>query len=65
MKNLQIIYMSFDYKKVIEIIVDTIHKSGVKRNIQIGVLNSYGDAADPFPTWNSLLIIESVTYNGA
>ena len=48
MKNQDIIYMNFDNKKVTEIVIDAMHKTGVKRIIQAGVLSVYGEVAEPF-----------------
>ncbi|WP_236652992.1 NAD(P)H-binding protein [Enterococcus faecalis] len=39
MKQQKIIYMNFDNKKVTEIMIDAMHKTGVKRIIQAGVLS--------------------------
>ena len=40
--------MNFDNKKVTEIVIDAMHKTGVKRIIQAGVLSVYGEVAEPF-----------------
>lgn len=48
MKNQEVIYMNFDNKKVTEIVIDAMYKTGVKRIIQAGVLSVYGEVAEPF-----------------
>lgn len=63
MKNQDVIYMNFDNKKVTEIVIDAMHKTGVKRIIQAGVLSVYGEVAEPFATWNSHMMGEAVAHN--
>ncbi|MDT2640290.1 NAD(P)H-binding protein [Enterococcus dongliensis] len=63
MKNQDIIYMNFDNKKVTEVVIDAMHKTGVKRIIQAGVLSVYGEVAEPFATWNSRMMGGSVAHN--
>lgn len=63
MKNQEVIYMNFDNKKVTEIVIDAMHRAGVKRIIQAGVLSVYGEVAEPFATWNSRMMGGPVAHN--
>lgn len=63
MENQEVIYMNFDNKKVTEIVIDAMHKTGVKRIIQAGVLSVYGEVAEPFAVWNSRMMGGSVAHN--
>ena len=63
MKNQEVIYMNFDNKKVTEIVIDAMYKTGVKRIIQAGVLSVYGEVAEPFAIWNSCMMGGSVAHN--
>ncbi|WP_346767026.1 NAD(P)H-binding protein [Listeria monocytogenes] len=63
MKNQEVIYMNFDNKKVTEIVIDAMHKTGVKRIIQAGVLSVYGEVAEPFATWNSHMMGGPIAHN--
>ncbi len=63
MKNQDVIYMNFDNKKVTEIVIDAMHKTGVKRIIQAGVLSVYGEVSEPFAVWNSRMMGGSVAHN--
>ncbi len=63
MENQDAIYMNFDNKKVTEIVIDAMHKTGVKRIIQAGVLSVYGEVAQPFAIWNSRMMGGAVAYN--
>lgn len=63
MKNQDVIYMNFDHKKVTEIVIDAMHKTGVKRIIQAGVLSVYGEVAEPFSIWNSRMMGGAVAHN--
>ncbi|GEB29880.1 hypothetical protein ECA02_29750 [Enterococcus casseliflavus] len=56
MKNQELIYMNFDNKNVTQIVIDAMHKAGVKRIIQAGVLSVYGEVAEPFAVWNSRMM---------
>lgn len=63
MKNQEVIYMNFDNKKVTEIVIDAMHKTGVKRTIQVGVLSVYGEVTEPFAIWNSRMIGGAVVHD--
>ena len=63
MKNQDAIYMNFDNKKVTEMVIDAIYKTGVKRIIQAGVLSVYGEVTEPFAIWNSRMMGGAVTHN--
>ncbi len=63
MKNQDAIYMNFDNKKVTEIVIDAIYKTGVKRIIQAVVLSVYGEVTEPFAIWNSRMMGGSVAHN--
>lgn len=60
MQNQDIIYMNFDNKKITERVIDAMHKVGVKRIIQAGVLSVYGEVAEPFSTWNTRMMGSSI-----
>ncbi|WP_241655708.1 NAD(P)H-binding protein [Enterococcus casseliflavus] len=63
MKNQEVILINSDNKKVTELLIDAMHKTGVKRIIQAGVLSVYGEVAEPFAVWNNLMMGESVAHN--
>lgn len=63
MQNQEIVYMNFDNKKITETVIEAMHKTGVKRIIQAGVLSVYGEVAEPFATWNSRMMGGSVAHN--
>ncbi|MBO1097685.1 saccharopine dehydrogenase [Enterococcus casseliflavus] len=63
MKNQEVIYINSDNKKVTELLIDAMHKTGVKRIIQAGVLSVYGEVAEPFAVWNSRVMGGLVAHN--
>ncbi len=46
MKKQEVIYMNFDNKKVTKIVIDAMHKTGVKRIVQVGVFSVYGEVTE-------------------
>ena len=52
MAHQDVVYMNFDNKKITEVVIEAMHKTGVKRIIQAGVLSVYGEVAEPFAAWN-------------
>ncbi|MGX7205269.1 NAD(P)H-binding protein [Enterococcus pingfangensis] len=63
MQNQEIVYMNFDNKKITEVVIEAMHKTGVKRIIQAGVLSVYGEVAEPFAAWNSRMMGGTIAHN--
>lgn len=63
MQDQDIVYMNFDNKKITEKVIRAMHKAGVKRIIQAGVLSVYGEVAEPFAAWNSRMMGGSIAHN--
>lgn len=63
MQNQEIVYMNFDNKKITEVVIEAMHKTGVKRIIQAGVLSVYGEVAEPFAAWNSRMMGGTIARN--
>jgi len=58
-----IVYMDFDNKEVTKLVVEAMHKTGVKRIIQAGVLGVYGEVAQPFASWNNQMMGGNIVHN--
>ncbi|EOH76769.1 NAD(P)H-binding protein [Enterococcus malodoratus] len=63
MAHQDVVYMNFDNKKITEVVIEAMHKTGVKRIIQAGVLSVYGEVAEPFAAWNSRMMGGSIAHN--
>lgn len=63
MQNQEIVYMNFDNKKITEIVIEAMNKTGVKRIIQAGVLGVYGEVAEPFSIWNTHMMGGAIVHN--